>query len=54
MKVLINIKNKDNKCFIWCHVRHLNHNGKNLLRISEKDKKISKGLNYSGVDFPVS
>ena len=21
---LINIKNNDNKCFLWCHVRHLN------------------------------
>ena len=24
MKGLINIKNNDNKCFPWCHVRHLN------------------------------
>ena len=24
MKGLINIKNNDNKCFLWCHVRHLN------------------------------
>ena len=23
-KGLINIKNNDNKCFLWCHVRHLN------------------------------
>ena len=21
---LINIKNKDQKCFLWCHVRHIN------------------------------
>ena len=21
-KHLINIKNNDNKCFLWCHVRH--------------------------------
>ena len=21
-KVLINIKNKDQKCFLWCHVKH--------------------------------
>ena len=20
----INIKNKDQKCFLWCHVRHIN------------------------------
>ena len=24
-KGLINIKNKDQKCFSWCHVRHINH-----------------------------
>ena len=23
-KGLINIKNKDQKCFLWCHVRHIN------------------------------
>ena len=23
-KGLINIKNKDRKCFLWCHVRHIN------------------------------
>ena len=22
-KGLINIKNKDQKCFLWCHVRHI-------------------------------
>ena len=24
MKGPINIKNNDNKCFLWCHIRHLN------------------------------
>ena len=23
-KELINIKKKDQKCFLWCHVRHIN------------------------------
>ena len=23
-KGLINIKNKDQKCFLWCHARHIN------------------------------
>ena len=23
-KGLINIKNEDKKCFLWCHVRHIN------------------------------
>ena len=39
MKGLINIKDDDNKCFLWCHVRHLNCKGKDLWRISKKDKK---------------
>ena len=54
MKGLINIKNDDNKCFLWSHVRHLNLNGVKLERITKKDKEIVKELNYSGVDFPVS
>ena len=24
IKGLINIKKNDNKCFLWCHIRHLN------------------------------
>ena len=54
VKGLINIKNNDNKCFLWCHVRHLNLVDKNQQRITKKDKEISKGLNYSSVNFPVS
>ena len=54
MKGLINIRNDDNKCFLWCHVRHLNGDGKNLWRITKKDKEIAENLNYSGVGFPVS
>ena len=37
-KDLINFKNKDNKFFLWCHVRHLNLVDKNSERISKKDK----------------
>ena len=33
-KGLINIKNKDQKCFLWCHVRHIN--------LSKEQKKIRK------------
>ena len=35
VKGLINIKNDDNKCFLWCHVRHLN----TLKTHSERIKK---------------
>ena len=33
---LINIKNNNNKCFLWCHVRHLNLVKRNPQRISKK------------------
>ena len=40
-KGLINIKNKDIKCFLWCHVRHINSSNKHPERIKETDKKIA-------------
>ena len=36
MKGLINIQNDDNKCFLRCHVRHLNCEGKDLWRKTKK------------------
>ena len=52
-KGLINLHNTDNKCFMWCHVRHLNPVSDNANRIKKIDKKISSTLNYDGVEFPV-
>ena len=40
MKGLINLKNKDHKCFMWCHVRMLNPQNKNAERINKQDKKM--------------
>ena len=54
MQGLISVNNFDNKCFLWCHVRHLNCDGKNLWRITQKDREIAESLNYSSVKFPVS
>ena len=54
MKGLINIKDNDNKCFMWYHVRHLNLDGVKLSRITKKNREIVKKLNYSSVGFPVS
>ena len=54
MKGLINIKNYDDKCFLWCHVRYLNLVDKNPQRIKEEDKKLVNKLNYEGINFPVS
>ena len=38
-KRLINIKNKDEKCFLWCHVRHINLLNKHPERIKKKRQK---------------
>ena len=37
-KGLINIKNKDDKCFRWCHIRHLNPQTEHPERIKKEDK----------------
>ena len=52
-KGLINIKNKDKKCFLWCHVRHINLSKEHLERILKNDKKITEKLDYDGIEFPV-
>ena len=36
-KGLINIKNKDDKCFRWCHIRHLNSQTEHPERIKKED-----------------
>ena len=53
-KGLINIKNKDNECFRWCHIRHLNPQIKNPQRITKTDKNFIKQLDYSNIEFPVT
>ena len=53
-KGLINIKNKDNECFRWCHIRHLNPQTEHPERIKKGDKQFIEGLNYEGIEFPVS
>ena len=53
-KGLINLRNDDNKCFLWCHVRHLNLVNSHATRISKEDRRIADILDYSDVTFPVS
>ena len=52
-KGLTNINNKDDKCFLWCHVRHLNPQETNSQRIKRTDKGLAERLNYEGIEFPV-
>ena len=52
---LINLQNKDNECFRWCHIRHLNSQRlKNPQRIKKTDKQYIEKLDHSGIEFPVT
>ena len=53
-KGLINMKNGDNQCFRWCHIRHLNPQDKDPQRIKKTDKQYIEKLDYSGIEFPVN
>ena len=50
---LINTKNNDNKCFLWCHIRHLNLVKTHPERIIKEDKKVINDLDYEKIEFPV-
>ena len=53
-KGLINLKNNDNECFRWCHIRYLNPQDKYPQRIKKIDKEYINQLDYSGIEFPVT
>ena len=53
-KGLINIQNKDNECFRWCHIRHLNKQKQNPQRIKKSDKIFINNLNYKNINFPIT
>ena len=53
-KGLINMKNKDEESFRWCHIGHLNPQTKYPERIKKEDKKMINELNYDGINFPLS
>ena len=50
-KGLINIKNKDQKCFLWCHVRHINPSKEHPGKIKKVDKKLLKILIIVALSF---
>ena len=57
MKDLTNIKNNNSKCFLWCHIGHLNPLNKDPQRITKADKadkNMVNDLDYEGINFPVS
>ena len=52
-KEQINIKNNDQKCFVWCHVWHIIPVKMHPERITREDKKLLNNLNYDEIKFPV-
>ena len=54
VKGLINIKNNDNKCFLLCHIRHLNPLKIHPQRITKADENMVNDLDFEDVKFLVS
>ena len=52
-KDLINIKNNGQKCFLWCHVRHINPVKIHPERIRQIYKELVNDLDYGRIEFPV-
>ena len=51
---IINPKNEDNKCFMWCVLRALNLSKDHSERIDKKLKEKENTLNMEGIEYPVS
>ena len=52
-KGLIDIKNKDQKCFLWFHVRHINPSNEHTERILKNHKNVAEKFDYDKIEFPV-
>ncbi|CAB4022873.1 Gastrula zinc finger [Paramuricea clavata] len=50
---LINMKNDDNMCFMWSHVKYLNPKARRATTITQKDREFEMNLDYKGIEFPV-
>ena len=53
-KGLINIKNEDNECFRWCHIRYLNPQDRDPQRIKNSDRAFIQNPDHEGITFPVT
>ena len=49
MKGLINIKNNDDKCLLWCYIRNLNLVKTHPERVTKEDKKMINDLDFEGI-----
>ena len=52
-KGVINLEKKDQKCFFWCDVTHINLSKKLPERIKKMIKKVVQKLNFEVIEFPV-
>ena len=52
-KAIVNIKNKDEKCFLWCILRYLHPRKDNDSRLADL-KKYEFSLNTKGITFPMN
>ena len=50
----MNIKNNDQKRFLWCHIKHLNALKIHPERITKQDKELINTLDYERIELPVS
>ena len=53
-KAIISMKNKDNKCFMWCVQRALNPKNNHPERVDEDLISKQDTLNMKGIEYPVS
>ena len=51
-KAIVNIQNKDEKCFLWCVLRYLHPKEDNDSRLKDL-KKYENSLNTKGITFPM-
>ena len=53
-KAIINMKNQDDKCFMWCVLCALNPKNRDAERIDKDLKSKQDTLNMEGINYPVS
>ena len=51
-RAIINIQNRDEKCFLWCILRYIYPRDKNDTRLTDL-KKYEYSLNTKGINFPM-
>ena len=51
-KAIINLQNRDNKCFLWSVLRYLHPANRDENRLTDL-KQYENDLNTKGIDYPV-